>query len=274
MRLSFLFFSLAACALAQQDQLCDRVPVDTMLTAREIRTPLAILDQVLQESGLDQSRFRLVAISGASPVSNNAAAQVCTEPRCNCIFYDPQFIGTAPQGRAEDWNSVFVLAHETGHHINQHLLRGSPAFDLPRPRKEAQADEWAGWALERLHAPVDAVMAAVDYIASSETDTENYYGRCHRRMDALRGYNRGAAQDGKAQYQTCLSCYPALSQGLYLTQNGRAGSTVTANMVAFCGSTPASDQPTDFAAHLRGACLVSTASRGTLLTWQNTGLCR
>jgi len=269
---ALLLLALPACLGAQQD-LCDKVPDDSMLTARDPVTPLSILTQVLQEVGLTLSSYRLIPVSGAGPVQNNASAKVCTQPACNCIFYDPAFIGVSPASREQDWNAVFVLAHETAHHVLQHLLQGSPAYNLPRRQKEAQADNWAGWALERLGASVDAVMAGADYIATSERDTENYYGRCHRRMDALEGYNRGRRKDGKPLYQACGECFPALSRGLYLVRDAGPGA-LRSEMVTYCGQVETPDLPARFDSDLRGGCLIQGTKAGALLTWHNVGLCR
>ena len=166
------------------------------------------------------------------------------------------------------------LADESAHRIRQHLLKGSATYKLPDRDKEAEADNWAGWALEQLNAPVDAVMRAADYIAgpNSENDTNSYYGRCHRRLDALDGYNRAARQDGKPEYPHCLDCFASLSEGLYLVREAPRG-PLDASRVANCGGAPAPGQPLDFAKHLRGGCLVSSMAAGTLLTWRNVGLC-
>jgi hypothetical protein len=117
-------------------------------------------------------------------------------------------------------------------------------------------------------------MRAADYIAgpNSENDTNSYYGRCHRRMDALDGYNRAARQDGKPEYPHCLDCFASLSEGLYLVREAPRG-PLDASRVANCGGAPAPGQPLDFAKHLRGGCLVSSMAAGTLLTWRNVGLC-
>lgn len=270
---NLIFFCWMLAVPLRAQSLCDRIHSEEGLSAREAVTPIAVLGKLVAKAGWKEADFRLIPIPGPGPVQRNATSVVCETPRCNCIFYDPTFIVTSPPVKADEWNAVFILAHEAAHHIRQHLLPGSTQYSLPRFDKEAEADHWAGWALEKLHAPVDAVLAAADYISSSEVDTVNYYGRCHRRMDALSGYNEGAAEDGAPIAVPCLQCYAAKSAGLYLRQDLPAG-PLTANAVARCGTGPVPDQPSDFTTHLRGGCLISPAKAGTLLTWSNTGLCR
>lgn len=251
-------------ALGQNLDLCHLAEgTDSSLGVTGSVTPLSILGQVVVKAGWQLTDFTLVPV----PNLNGAYAQVCVgQPSCNCIFYDPKFISTNSASDADAYKAYFVLAHEAGHIIK-------PAKGKPKADREAAADDWAGWALEKINAPVEQVMAGVDMVADSEGDSADYHGRCRRRMDALSGYNRGAIEDGKPQYQSCMDCYPTLYRGLYLAEDISKGAAISVNMVATCGSDTTFDQPREFNQDLRGSCAISDIKNGTQLTWYNVGLC-
>jgi hypothetical protein len=250
---------------AQIVNLCHLAGESGAYGAHHVETPLAILGKVVVEAGWQLDEFQLVPTKDPQ-VSGNALAEVCREPLCNCIFYDPAFLSTSPSASADSWVAYYVLAHEAGHIIK-------PATGKTRLQKEAAADDWAGWAMERINAPIDAVLKGVDFVATSEDQTTDYKGRCQRRMDALAGYNRALALDGKPQLQACNSCSVVSSLVLYLTVDALKGAAIHAGMVANCGSAKTQDLPTDFNRDLRGACLLSDKKAGTVLTWDNVGVC-
>ena len=78
------------------------------------------------------------------------------------IKYNPAFI-TALNNEAKDqWASVFVLAHEIGHHLNGHTLLKN---NRP-PSIELDADEFAGFVMNKMGATLAQVKLAVAYIAN------------------------------------------------------------------------------------------------------------
>ncbi len=159
-----LFFGIYFHALsAQTIDLCYLAEGTGAYASHPVETPLSILDAVVVQAGWTLDQFELVPTKDPN-VSGNALAEVCREPLCNCIFYDPAFLSTSPSSSFASWTAYYVLAHEAGHII-------MPETGQTRIKKEAAADDWAGWALERLHAPIDAVLAGVDHIAASEDPT-------------------------------------------------------------------------------------------------------
>jgi hypothetical protein len=275
-RTLLLLGMLAACSglgRAQEvgDDLCSLIDDGNRpVAAKQDISPPAILSLLASKAGLKGDDFHLIAWS-QPPVKGNAFAQYCAKQRWNSIFYDPSFVPTTTASSDDVWFARFVFAHEVGHHVKNHF-RGPPKL---RPDKEAEADEWAGWALEKIGAPVDALMAAVDRLQPSDIATDKYYSRCHRRTDALLGYNNAARDDGKLVYETCLECYPASAAGLYLTRDLAIGSRFSADSVRVCGSKgDGPDRPRNYLSGLEGGCLATNGRRGSLLTWDNVALCK
>jgi hypothetical protein len=272
-RVLFLLVLLCGCVSAQETglDLCSLLDSGNgAVSATENFSPPAIVELLVSEAGLEAEDFHLVPY-GKPPVKGNAFAQYCGKPRWNCIFYDPAFVPSGPSSSDDVWFARFVFAHEVGHHLKNHFLGPSKL----RPDKEAEADEWAGWAMEKIGAPIEKVMAAIDRLQPSDIATDKYYGRCHRRMDALRGYNSAARGDGKPVYASCMECYPASTAGLYLTRAARAGSPFSADLVQACGSgTAGADRPFSYKDHLAGGCLSADTPKGSLLTWDGIQLCK
>lgn len=240
-------------------------------SAKDDLSPPAILSLLVSKAGLKADDFHLIAWSLA-PVKGNAYAQYCAKQRWNSIFYDPAFVPTATAASDDDaWFARFVFAHEVGHHIKNHFL-GPPKL---RPDKEAEADEWAGWAMARIGAPIDRILAAIDRLQQADFATDKYYSRCHRRMDALKGFNAASRDEGKPTYEACLECYAASAPGLYLTRDVRARTPFTADLVRACGAARAgTDRPLTYGKDLAGGCVSADTRGSTLVTWDNVTLCK
>jgi hypothetical protein len=262
------------------------------LAAHSVQTPLTILNDILDDVGLEPHDITLEPLDAKDNplVKGNAYAEPCPgPPSCKCIFYDPGYLPISPSPSADNWSAYAVLAHETGHFIKADPF--AHRFDI-----EAAADNWAGFALGKLHAPVEAVMAGIDHVANSENsenpeeDTDFYFGRSHRRMDALSGYTRALGRQGVQDQDQPKPCgYDFLQKkveggfavsfaapwlGLYLKTDSAAGTPLKPEIVASCGSKPPPDVPTDFNRDLRGSCLLSRQKAGTQLTWDLVGLCK
>ena len=76
------------------------------------------------------------------------------------ILYNPDFLkkikvfsftGSDMPTETEDWGVLLVLAHEIGHHLNNHVTNPHP--DLTSRDMELKADETAGYLLYLMNAP-------------------------------------------------------------------------------------------------------------------------
>lgn len=69
------------------------------------------------------------------------------------IIYNEDFLDDIDKkSQTYFWQSVFILAHEVGHHLYEHTLASDTAL---RFQQELQADEFAGFILYRMGAPIE-----------------------------------------------------------------------------------------------------------------------
>ncbi len=108
----------------------------------------AMVDKITATVGL-KNRFRLRLVENY----NNCAA-LCIDNNIGTerfIQYDRDFLEAYQTKTKNKWFVVGVLAHELGHHLNGHSLDGIGS----RPDKELDADEFAGFVLQKLGANIN-----------------------------------------------------------------------------------------------------------------------
>jgi len=80
------------------------------------------------------------------------------------ILYNPQFVKQVNEVTRNKWASIFILAHEVGHHLEGHTL-----LDInSTPSIELEADEFAGFVLHKMGATLQQAQLAMYYIATSD----------------------------------------------------------------------------------------------------------
>ncbi|NDC78349.1 MAG: hypothetical protein EBZ67_10830 [Chitinophagia bacterium] len=134
-------------------------------------------------------------VMGCTQVENCQATVVDGRPY---ILYNPQFLQSVrrldfsskqlPTVQAQDWETLTILAHELGHHINNHLtnpLPGATAVDM-----ELEADRSAGFMIYLMGGSLAQASSA--YAQVSEKGGYTHPGRPPR-LEALRkGYEDAA----------------------------------------------------------------------------------
>jgi TPR repeat protein len=115
------------------------------------------------------------------------------------ILYNPQFLGAVKSlnfsttdllATDKDWQTLTILAHELGHHINNHLL--NPLPDASPRDMELEADETAGFIIYLMGGPLDKALQA--YATLSEQGGYLHPPR-QRRIEAVRkGYGSAAGK--------------------------------------------------------------------------------
>ena len=73
------------------------------------------------------------------------------------ILYNPGFVNKVNEVTKDKWGSIFVLAHEVGHHLDGHTeagLRSCPAIEL-------EADQFAGFVLCKMGATLQQSQLAM-----------------------------------------------------------------------------------------------------------------
>ncbi len=141
-----------------------------------------IIREITDAVGL-QPRFEL----RATTVVPNAAAVAYNGKRF--LLYNPKFLGAVNRAGHTDWAGISILAHEMGHHLNGHTLRGGGS----QPQDELEADEFSGFVLRRLGASLAQAQAAMATVADDQ-GSATHPGRTPRLGAISQGWNRANAQ--------------------------------------------------------------------------------
>ena len=154
----------------------DRDPKDfPRFTSTE--TAEALIKDILDVLGLE-SNFKVKEAKVA-----NAEADIRHHERY--ILYNPDFINQVNKATNSKWPSIFILAHEIGHHLDGHTVLGknsSPAIEL-------EADEFAGFVLYKLGASLQEAQLAMFIIAKKET-SKTHPGREDRLNAIEKGWKK------------------------------------------------------------------------------------
>jgi len=124
------------------------------------------------------------------------------------ILYNPDFVNKVNAATKDKWASIFILAHEVGHHLEGHTLAdaaGSPAIEL-------EADQFAGFTLCKMGATLDEAQLAMHYIANTEA-SKTHPGRADRLLAIEKGWDKASVQTkGLAYHPNTLPSQNGVSQ--------------------------------------------------------------
>ena len=151
------------------------------------------LDRILSVVGLKNKNFSIV------PCDNISNAMAISYKGERYILYDKEFMRVINL-RTNDWSSLTILAHEVGHHLNNHAL-DLIMFDIIEPKtlatkrkQELEADEFAGFIMGRLGAPLSEVKNAIILLSNDNDDTFSTHPSRIKRLNAINiGWNDGAS---------------------------------------------------------------------------------
>ena len=105
------------------------------------------------------------------------------------ILYNPEFISQVNEATKSKWASIFILAHEIGHHLNGHTILGINS----RPEIELEADQFAAFTLCKMGATLKQAQIAMHYIANREA-SKTHPARMDRLAAIAKGWNKANAQ--------------------------------------------------------------------------------
>jgi hypothetical protein len=103
------------------------------------------------------------------------------------ILYNPEFISWVNKTSKNQWTAIALLAHEIGHHLNGHTLkkRGNNQLEL-------EADEFAGFVLNKLGASMEQSQRIMNYIAKAQ-ESKTHPARADRMLAIKTGWNKAMA---------------------------------------------------------------------------------
>jgi len=109
------------------------------------------------------------------------------------ILYNPEFISLVNKATKDKWSAIFILAHEIGHHLNGHTVMGKNS----RPSIELEADEFAGFVLQKMGASLEQAQLVMYYISKPEV-SKTHPARGDRMLAIEKGWNKSAMQSANA----------------------------------------------------------------------------
>jgi hypothetical protein len=140
-----------------------------------------IVASILDAIGI-QGNFRIEAAN-----VSNVEAKIRHHHRY--ILYNPQFVNGVNAMTKDKWASIFILAHEVGHHVEGHTLaRVKDKLDV-----ELQADQFAGFVLRKMGATLEEAQLAMHFIAGTNA-SKTHPGREARLTAIAKGWNSAEAQ--------------------------------------------------------------------------------
>jgi tetratricopeptide (TPR) repeat protein len=125
------------------------------------------------------------------------------------IFYNKDFMQSIDSGN--NWGNLFVLAHEVGHHINNHTLdfvlyatKTIGTITLKQKRQqEIEADEFAGFVLAKLGGSLSEANKVIQSISSNKDDTYSTHPSRNKRLKAVKiGFQKANNQSSQKKYNT------------------------------------------------------------------------
>jgi len=143
----------------------------------------AIVEAILDEVGIKRS----FPILECSEIDNALAVSIPTKfGVVKYIAYDYQFIKDIELETRTKWSVIFILAHEVGHHLHDHSGSNHKA--------ELEADEFAGFILGRLGAPLQNTLSTIQECGSHHSS--DTHPAKDQRLDAIeKGWYSGSDMD-------------------------------------------------------------------------------
>ena len=157
-----------------------------------------VLREITDVVGL-KPRFQLRATTEVQ----NAAAVVYGGQRY--LLYNPQFVAAVNRAGRTDWAGISILAHEMGHHLNGHTLRGGGS----NPADELEADEFSGFVLRKMGASLAQAQAGMA-VVSDEEASPTHPGRRSRLTAIGQGWQRASQQIVASTRVAAPSAAPAV----------------------------------------------------------------
>ena len=145
----------------------------------------AAVERIMRYTGLSP-RFNIMA----SDVSN-AVAVIRGKQRY--ILYSQFFMQQVKNATGNQWSEISILAHEIGHHLNNHTLEENGS----RPDLELEADMFSGHVLYRMGASMADAVAAMNKVAD-ENGSSTHPPRRTRVAAITNGWKRAQEQAGGA----------------------------------------------------------------------------
>lgn len=186
-----------------------------------------IIDDIVAKVGL-QARFEVKALKNYNNCSALCVKNETGETRV--LQFDRDFLEQYEKITANKWFVVGVVAHEIAHHLNGHSLDGVGS----RPNKEMEADEFAGFVMQKLGATLSDAQNIFSFL--NETEGPPTHPIKSKRYKAVkRGWEKSAGTYQSWKDDDEVGMF-ALTEGLLRVMRNKRKPQYARAMVDVCNS--------------------------------------
>ena len=149
---------------------------------RDVSVAESVVDTILETV----SAARNFAVQASSDIPNAAAYYDADNNRV--LGYNPDFMLQMRRRTGTDWAGVSIMAHEIGHHINDHLNPSQrTVYRTSSRRFELQSDYFSGGVMHKLGASLEEAQAAMRELGGQGSQT---HPPMRQRLDEIaKGWN-------------------------------------------------------------------------------------
>lgn len=121
---------------------------------------------------------------------NNARAEMIRDADGRMrryVIYDPNFFDEMNLKANSDWAAITILAHEIGHHLNNHSLNNEGSnFEY-----ELLADNWSGFVLRKMGASLKDAQSAIATLVDPKVPSRSHPSKVERLTSIQKGWEKG-----------------------------------------------------------------------------------
>ena len=142
--------------------------------------------EIVAQIGLPQN----FVLRPDSSFKNNAKAEMITGKDGRTrryVTYDPNFFNKINEDANNKWAAISILAHEIGHHLNNHSLNN----DGSKYAYELEADKWSGFVLRKMGASLEDAQSAILTLKESKRPSKTHPPKKERLLSIEKGWRSG-----------------------------------------------------------------------------------
>ena len=160
---------------------------------RPVTTPLLVDTSLMKISAIQSMLQEIINATGLHTSFELKEAKVLNieasiSHKKRYILYNPAYITSLNRISKSKWAVMTLLAHEVGHHLNGHTRRKGGST----PALELEADEFAGFILNKLGATLAQSQNVMHYIAKAK-ESKTHPSRNSRLIAIEKGWNKASA---------------------------------------------------------------------------------
>ena len=152
----------------------------------------------LNASEMDQMLADIITVAGLQSnfeikQANVLNIEASISHRKKYILYNQDYITSLANITKNKWTVMTLLAHEVGHHYNEHTKKKGGS----KPALELEADEFAGFVLQKLGATLQQSQQVMHFIAKTK-ESSTHPARSSRLLAIEKGWNKAVAESQAA----------------------------------------------------------------------------